>query len=41
MGFGGELGHVLIPYQSIAGIEGHEAGMQLRAHGLIWNRSVR
>jgi glucokinase len=22
MGFGGELGHVLIPYQSIAGIEG-------------------
>jgi predicted NBD/HSP70 family sugar kinase len=24
MGFGGELGHVLIPYQSIAGIEGLE-----------------
>ena len=24
MGFGGELGHVLIPYQSIAGIEGIE-----------------
>ena len=32
-GFGGELGHVLIPYQSISGIDGTEAGMQLRPHG--------
>ena len=31
-GFGGELGHVLIPYQSIAGTSGIKAGMQLRTH---------
>jgi len=29
-GFGGELGHVLIPYQSIAGIGRHSPAMQLR-----------
>ena len=28
-GFGGELGHVLIPYQSIAGTQGIQAQMQL------------
>ena len=31
-GFGGELGHVLIPYQSIAGICGHQTAMQLRTN---------
>ena len=32
-GFGGELGHVLIPYQSIRGNSWDEAGVQLRAEG--------
>ena len=32
-GFGGELGHVLIPYQSIKGIEGLVPAVQLRANG--------
>ena len=32
-GFGGELGHVLIPYQSIKGIEGLVPAVQLRPHG--------
>ena len=31
-GFGGELGHVLIPYQSIAGIAGMVPQMQLRTN---------
>ena len=32
-GFGGELGHVLIPYQSIAGIDGLVPAVQLRPDG--------
>ena len=31
-GFGGELGHVLIPYQSIAGTERDQSAMQLWTH---------
>ena len=41
VGFGGELGHVLIPYQSIAGIEGSEAASAIAAESGIWNRCAR
>ena len=40
-GFGGELGHVLIPYQSIAGTEGIAPNSATADAWAIWSRSVR
>ena len=45
-GFGGELGHVLLPYQNIRGIERAGSRLQLRAHrrsgiGVLADRASR